>query len=829
MSASGVVTIELSGRPTAEPGAFEVEIRIDGEPVDDLILRDPGSPAIEQQLSWYFEKLPTYLYDPASERIRAEKCLKEYGRKLFQQVFGAERGVRALEQYRVRSFEGCRLLVYGGMDFHRLHWEAMREPDLDEPLSVRMPLQRGIRERRITRELPGSRPSLNVLVVAARPFGAEDLDYRSITRVLLVESWKAEQPFRVDVVRPGTWQALVKHLREHENVYQVIHFDLHGTVGTAEELCERSDLRLSDATDQDPAKTTGFLIFESGRPGVGELVPASDVAMLLASSHVPVVVLNSCRSAEVPAGESSLAEWLATYGVRVVIGMAYAVTADAVTRAMPILYRAIARGDNPAMAVRNCRRQLLDNPVRAVSAKHQIKLQDWAVPVVYQQSDHFDLDLRPMTPEERSAHFSKQLEAGPEPREIVGRDFDVLAVERLLTSDDDNQVLIFGPEGVGKTEFATELLTWWWLRTGFVERAVIVRIDDGRPPTVRDIVHQVGEQVVDPVEWRGVRADGGSDVQMSLVAGRLRAMPYLLVIDSGVRALPHPGELREFLRLVRSGRTLVLVTSRADEQVLSEGTFGSKRYRLERPQGAPPASVSLLPPSEQPVIAEIPQESAPAPPDSASAVAVSPDPVSSKSVTPVIGDTAPENTSTKPGLSPSILKALIGGLVLAGVVTAVALLPRMGGTPETKAPAPATVVTTAAPAADPGWLAAAPVTGLTITPPVSAKDAKACLTVSGTVAGLTPDQTVLLAIRKTEAYAGDDFYLWQTVLDGTRWSQLVSLGNGNFQDYDIYALIADRRSADEAWRTAQGPVTSRAAITGLHRGANIRVHQSSGC
>ena len=55
-------------------------------------------------------------------------------------------------------------------------------------------------------------------------------------------------------------------------------------------------------------------------------------------------------------------------------------------------------------------------------------------------------------------------------------------------------------------------------------------------------------------------------------------------------------------------------------------------------------------------------------------------------------------------------------------------------------------------------------------------------------------------------------------------------GVGSGYEDSEYALVGARLvDADEAWGAAQAPVTSRAAITGLRRGANVRVHQSGRC
>ena len=83
-------------------------------------------------------------------------------------------------------------------------------------------------------------PTINLLVVTARPFGKGDVGYRTISQPLVETLRKAKLPVKVDILRPGTYEALENHLQEISNehgvgYYHVIHFDVHGAVLTYEE------------------------------------------------------------------------------------------------------------------------------------------------------------------------------------------------------------------------------------------------------------------------------------------------------------------------------------------------------------------------------------------------------------------------------------------------------------------------------------------------------------------------------------------------------------------------------------------------------------------
>src|SRR5262249_57084151 len=84
-------------------------------------------------------------------------------------------------------------------------------------------------------------PTINVLIVTARPRGKEDVGYRTISRPMVEALRQAGLPVQIDILRPGTYEALHHHLQEKKaqhgaGYYHVIHFDVHGAVLSYEEL-----------------------------------------------------------------------------------------------------------------------------------------------------------------------------------------------------------------------------------------------------------------------------------------------------------------------------------------------------------------------------------------------------------------------------------------------------------------------------------------------------------------------------------------------------------------------------------------------------------------
>jgi hypothetical protein len=189
-----------------------------------------------------------------TDTVRAAKVVKameDYGQELFRQTIGAIPSSSLSRQYHEMKLKGtlnalC-IEISGSAAFQRLHWEALKDNQLDVEDSL-LALQIDIiRRPLITREcnapaeqsnrprwsLP-SRP-LNILLIVARPAGAQDVGLRVISRPLLdvlqsVSSDENPRP-RLDVVRPGSFeelQAMLEKAFSRGLQYDVVHFDLHG-------------------------------------------------------------------------------------------------------------------------------------------------------------------------------------------------------------------------------------------------------------------------------------------------------------------------------------------------------------------------------------------------------------------------------------------------------------------------------------------------------------------------------------------------------------------------------------------------------------------------
>ena len=213
--------------------AFQVQVTVGDAPALLTWVTNPahGSTA-DADLAWYFEEHLRYPFLDSDRRAQAVAQIAAYGQSLFDQVFGGQ-AAPVYRRLRGQLFEDCRLEISGSAALHKLHWEALRDPELDRPLALCMPLTRRAEGQLGRTPLPAPAGPLRLLLVVARPGGPADQGYRTISRPLLEALRSAGVPITVDLLRPGTWPALRDHLqtmtgRHGPGWYQVVHFDVHG-------------------------------------------------------------------------------------------------------------------------------------------------------------------------------------------------------------------------------------------------------------------------------------------------------------------------------------------------------------------------------------------------------------------------------------------------------------------------------------------------------------------------------------------------------------------------------------------------------------------------
>jgi tetratricopeptide (TPR) repeat protein len=580
-----------------------------------ITITDPFTEKEEERLEWYFER---HVRFPFTRQVRAERAaasITGYGEALFEQVFADRRAYARYQEALQAGLETLAFEVAGSPDFHRLHWEALKDPDLPQPLALQALMVRRNLVPQAVRAGVRSSPTINLLIVTARPGGVRDVGYRTISRPLVGALQQAGLRVQVDIVRPGTYKALVRHLeavqdRRGTGHYHVVHFDVHGALRTYPELDEafKTDRFLYQARygrdDIQPYEgRKAFLFLEGEKEGQADPVEAGELADLLLAHQVPVAILNACQSGkQVGDTETSLGSRLMAAGVQMVLAMGYSVTVSAAELMMRTLYQELFAGRDLPAAIRRARLELHNRKGRRAYFNQTLDLEDWLLPVVYQNREQI-LDVREFKPEERAAYYERQARRYRPPETaygFVGRDLDLLQIERRLLAK-GNLLLLRGMGGAGKTTLLHHLGAWWQT-TGFVNQVFYFGYDE-RAWTRQQILHQIGRGLMDDAEFLASFQPLSPDAQQEMLAERLCAGRHLLVLDNlesitgshlAIRnTLPEDERrrLQGFLSRLAGGKTVVLLGSRGGEPWLAPGTFGDNVYELP---GLDPEAASTL-------------------------------------------------------------------------------------------------------------------------------------------------------------------------------------------------------------------------------------------
>jgi hypothetical protein len=478
-------------------------ISFNNGPEYPITINNPFEEQQEQELEWYFEE---HLEFPFTKKVRAQSAatsITTYGENLFKQVFGNPDIYAEYRDILKAGLHDLHIEIAGSPKFHALHWESIKDPKLAQPLALQAAM---FRKNLTAQSLPASvrtSPTINLLIVTARSSGAHDVGYRTISRPLVEALRQTSIPIQVEILRPGTYKSLENHLnnitaKHGEGYYHVIHFDVHGAVLTYEQF-----QHIQKAPAGNPLKyqrygrneiqpyesVRAFLSFEADNgehKNKSDLVEASELASLLAKHHVPITILNACQSGkQIGDRETSLGSHLIQAGLQLVLAMGYSVTVSAAELMMSTLYQHLFAGDDRAVAIRHARSELYNNKERRAYFDQKIDLEDWLLPVVY-QNQPVTLQPREFTQEERTDWFERKAEekryTPPDPQYgFVGRDIDILQIEkRLLTKR--NILLVRGMGGAGKTTLLRHLAAWWHT-TGFVQRVFYFGYDEKAPST----------------------------------------------------------------------------------------------------------------------------------------------------------------------------------------------------------------------------------------------------------------------------------------------------------------------------------------------------------
>jgi tetratricopeptide (TPR) repeat protein len=359
-------------------------------------------------------------------------------------------------------------------------------------------LFQGAKPTRVRRRLPGTEgfgvavvaPPIRILLITARPDdeACSYIDHRS-SALPLVEATEALPGLvKLHLLSPPTLPALRAELvraRDQKRPYHVVHFDGHGVY--------------------DPSVGLGGLCFERPEDS-GKLeqrrhdtVFSNELGPLLRDHRIPLVCLDACQSAQAGQASESVASALLKVGVASVVAMSHSLLVETSRRFVAAFYGALAQGKRVGDAMLAGQRQLKDDSFRGrIFGAGELRLEDWFVPVLYQEKD--DPQLFKSTPAKQTlADFQAALasrlgELPPIPETgFIGRSRELLALQRLLRKE--CYAVLRGQGGEGKTALAAELARWL-VRSQQITRVAFVSVETHSHRAA--VLDAIGRQLVGP-------------------------------------------------------------------------------------------------------------------------------------------------------------------------------------------------------------------------------------------------------------------------------------------------------------------------------------------
>ena len=592
-------------------GGWQVKVSFDYKAEYDATVRIPFAEDEEQDLAWYFETYPNFPSSKNSNKAgNVAASIKSYGEALFDNVFQDRNAYVAYFKIREAGLSNLHIEIAGNTpQFHALHWEALKDPQRPQPLALQATVTRQNLNPPAGYAPLRTSPTINILIVTARPLVENDADYRAISRPL-VEILRNEQT-EIHILRPGTFRALENHLSDIENdtdkgkgYYHVIHFDMHGIVCSYEQLQKEQEQTNRyqfteryggdrDSEIQEYPDVRAFLLFESEEDHKADLVSDKELCDLLTTYQIPIAILNVCQSGkQVGERETSLGSRLMLAGVQLVLAMGYSVRIQAAEKLMSVLYAQLFKSGDLSGAVHQARKELYNDKKRNTSSGKVIELQDWLLPIIY-QNQPLQLSMRAFTQEESNDYYERRDERGKYLQqgsfyEFVGRDIDILQIEKSLLTR-HNILLVRGIGGVGKTALFRHLEAWW-LITDFMQRTFYFSYDE-KAWTLREMMAEIALKFGEKYHAEFVSLS--EKARKAKLIQDLSKSHYLLILDhlevtAGTNlTIQHklpPDEqdaLRNFLNNLARGQTLVLLGSRSGEEWLKVDTFNDNIYELK--------------------------------------------------------------------------------------------------------------------------------------------------------------------------------------------------------------------------------------------------------
>jgi tetratricopeptide (TPR) repeat protein len=504
-----------------------------------------------EDLRWYLEEYylwPIGMFKERAERIEAQ--LPRWGQELYDAAFAlpvAQETLAAWQQAAAGSERRFSISVdpelpHGASDEEQAAAREAASELLALPWELlhnrRDFLFHGKQPVRVRRRLPNrraqpvtpSRLPIHILLVSPRPeeSGIHYIDHRISARPLIEAVESLGELATVSVLAPPTLPALINLLKQGDKgePFDVVHFDGHGIYNREAGL---GSLCFEDPDDVQKLDERRM-----------QMIDAEKLATVISEHHIPLVFLEACQTAKTEEDPTaSVAAKLLEEGVASVIAMSHSVLVETAHRFVRAFYSELAQGKRVGAAMIAGQRELHRDTARGkVMGAGELHLQDWFVPVLYQEEQDPQL-ITKLTPavvqqlQEKQRRLRLGAVPDPPPHAFQGRSRELLALERLLT--DQPYAVIRGQGGAGKTTLAAELARWL-VRSNRFRRAAFVSLE--QYSDARSVLDSLGRQLLPKGENYSVSEY--TDLQQAIqpVERALNDRATIIVLDNLESVLP---------------------------------------------------------------------------------------------------------------------------------------------------------------------------------------------------------------------------------------------------------------------------------------------------
>jgi tetratricopeptide (TPR) repeat protein len=514
----------------------------------------PLGPIEAEDLRWYLESYfiwPVGVFKERADWIAAQ--LPKWGQDLYGAALGSVTARDALAAWQASAGAERRFSIKVDADLPEgaapeeqsaanvaasellsLPWELLHDG--------RGFLFQGKHAARVRRRLPNrlAQPvvatslPIRILLVSPRPEqeGVSYIDHRAGALPLVEALENLGELATLTVLTPPTFTALeaaLKQANQAKQPFDVVHFDGHGVYDHEHGL---GALCFEDPKDANMLQQRAM-----------DLIDAEQLAAVIRDQRIPLIFLEACQSAQVEDDPTaSVAAKLLEEGVTSVVAMSHSVLVETARRFVQGFYAELARGARVGAAMLAGQQALFGDTFRAkIMGAGELRLQDWFVPVLYQEANDPQLIARlPPDAVQQLEARTRALRLGALPpapsHRFQGRSRELLALERLLHQQP--YAVVRGQGGAGKTTLAAELARWL-VRSGRFRRAAFASVEQSGD--ARTVLDSLGQQLLPAGHGWSVAQFRDMDEALQPIERALRDHPTLIVLDNLESVLPAPG------------------------------------------------------------------------------------------------------------------------------------------------------------------------------------------------------------------------------------------------------------------------------------------------